>query len=150
MTLWPHGRSWQLTKYPCRRNLTSHTLRNGQNGYGGSRGSVKRWVYLKKGDEGQVNTLIYTMGDQADDILMSFGLSAGERKKYDTIKEKSHFVKKRNVIFEWIKFNQRKQDEGESMDTFITSLYSLAEYCQYRALHDDMIWDLIVVGLQDA
>ena len=52
------------------------------------------------------------MGDQADNILMSFALSVEEGKKYDTIKAKfkNHFVKKHNVIFEWAKFNQRKQE----------------------------------------
>ena len=29
-------------------------------------------------DEAQVNTLIYAMGDEADDILRSFGLSGGK------------------------------------------------------------------------
>ena len=32
------------------------------------------------------------------------------------------------------------------MDTFVTALYTLAEYCEYGALHDQMIRDRIVVG----
>ena len=55
-----------------------------------------------KSEDQQVNILIYTMGDKADDILTSFGLSEDDRKKYDTVRDKfnQHFVKKRNVIFE--------------------------------------------------
>ena len=55
-----------------------------------------------KGQESQVNTLIYTMGDKADDILSSFGLSDDDQKKYSVVKDKfySYFVKRRNVIFE--------------------------------------------------
>ena len=55
-----------------------------------------------KGEESQVNTLIYTMGDKADDILSSFGLSEENQKKYSVVREKfeNHFVKRRNVIFE--------------------------------------------------
>ena len=34
-----------------------------------------------KDDEAQVNTLIYSMGDEADDILRSFGLSGEDSKK---------------------------------------------------------------------
>ena len=47
------------------------------------------------------------MGDQTDDILMSFGLSADDQNKYSTVKDKfqNHFVKKRNIIFEQAKFN---------------------------------------------
>jgi len=60
----------------------------------------------KQSEEAQVNTLIYSMGNQADDILRSFRLSAEDSKKYATIKEEfeSHIVKKRNVIFERARF----------------------------------------------
>lgn len=47
-------------------------------------------------------------------------------------------------------FNQHRQEEGESTDSFITSLYCLAEHCAYGALHDEMIRDRIVVRLRDA
>ena len=105
-----------------------------------------------KGSEVQVNTLIYSMGDEADDILRSFGLTEEEKKNYDTVKEKfeSHFVKRRNIIFERAKFNMRKQEEKEPVDAFITDLYALAEHCSYGALHDEMIRDRLVVGLRDA
>ena len=106
----------------------------------------------EKPEEGQVNTLIYSMGDEADDILTSLGLSDEEKKKYDKVKEKleSHFVKRRNVIYERAKFNQRRQEEGESTDSFITALYCLVEHCEYGTLKQEMIRDRIVVGLRDA
>ena len=44
----------------------------------------------------------------------------------------------------------RKPEEGESVDSFITDLYALAEHCGYNALHDEMIRDWLVVGLPDA
>ena len=50
-----------------------------------------------------------------------------------------HFVQRRNVIFERAKFNQRRQEEGEPVDSFITALYALAEHCAYGALHDEVI-----------
>ena len=48
-----------------------------------------------KGQESQVNTLIYTMGDKADDILSSFRLSGDDQKKYSVVKNKfdNYFVK---------------------------------------------------------
>ena len=106
----------------------------------------------EKDEEVQVNTLIYAMGDDADDILRSFRLSAADSKKYDTVKAKfdAHFVKRRNVIYERAKFNLRRQGDGESVDSFITALYGLAEYCGYGNLHDDMIRDNIVVGIRDS
>ena len=105
-----------------------------------------------KSEENQVNTLIYSMGEEADDILYSFGLTEDERKSYTTVSTKfeAHFVKRRNPIYERAKFNMRRQEEGESVDSFITSLYRLAENCNYRELHNEMIRDQIVVGLRDA
>ena len=43
-----------------------------------------------------------------------------------------------------------RQEEGEPVYSFITSLYPLVEHCNYRNLHNEMIWDQIVVGLQDS
>ena len=92
------------------------------------------------------------MGDQADDILNSIKLSTTQLKQYHTVKTKfdEHFVVCRNVIFERAKFNQRRQEEGETVDTFITALHTLAEHCNFGTLTDEMIRDRIVVGLLDA
>ena len=74
-------------------------------------------------EEAQVNTLLYSMGDEADEILRSFRLSVEDAKVYDTVKAKfdGHFVKRRNVIYERAKFNLRRQEPGESVDSFVTS-----------------------------
>ena len=92
------------------------------------------------------------MGDAADDILASLELTEEEKKTYDTVvaKFQSHFVKKRNIMFERAKFNQRKQQEGESIDNFVTALYCLSKHCQYGGLQDEVIRDRIVVGLRDS
>ncbi|XP_055913692.1 uncharacterized protein LOC129947228 [Eupeodes corollae] len=104
-----------------------------------------------KTDEEQVNTFIYIMGSQAEDILLSFGLTDGDSKKFLLVMEKfdNYFVIRRNVIYERAMFNSRKQEEGEPVDTFITSLYALAEHCNFGALHDELIRDRIVVGVRD-
>ena len=103
-----------------------------------------------KNQQSQISTLVYSMGDKAEDLLRSFKLTEEQAKKYDTVKSKfeSHFVKTRNVIFERARFNNRKQ-EGESADDFITDLFSLAEHCSYGTLHDEMVRDRIVVGIHD-
>ena len=104
-----------------------------------------------KDDETQVNTLIYSMGDEADDILRSFSLSEEDRKKYLPVLEQfdTHFVQRRNVIYERARFNMRVQEEGEPVEKF-TSLYALAEHCNYGSLHNEMIRDRIVVGIRNA
>lgn len=106
----------------------------------------------EKDQVSQIHTLIYTMGDEAEDILSSFRLAEAEGKIYRTVFEKfeRHFVKRRNLIFEWVKFNQRRQEEGEPVDDFIMDLYRIAEHCSYGTLHDELIRDRIVVGLRSA
>ncbi|XP_052799445.1 uncharacterized protein LOC128231064 [Mya arenaria] len=91
------------------------------------------------------------MGPEAEEIMSSFNLSNENSKKFDTVVEKlnQHFIPKKNVIFERAKFNQRSQMAGESVDSFITELYHLAENCEFRDLHDSLIRDRIVVGIRD-
>ena len=82
--------------------------------------------------------MIYAMGDEADDILGSLKLTDEQKLEYGTVQEafQNHFIKRRNPIFERAKFKQRKQEEGESVDSFITALYGLEKHCDYGALHD--------------
>ena len=105
----------------------------------------------KKEPETQVNTFIYSMGEEAEDIFVSFELSADEAKQYDVVRNKfeNHFIPKRNVIFERAKFYMRSQNTDEPVDNFITDLYCLAEHCSFGTLKDEMIRDKIVVGIKD-
>ena len=48
-----------------------------------------------------------------------------------------------------MKFNMRIQQEGESVENFITALYTLSETCNYGGLTNEMIRDRIVVGIRD-
>ena len=61
-----------------------------------------------------MNTLVYAMGDEADDILTSLGLTDEQKKEYETVKDKfeAHFVKRRNTIFERAKSNQEETGGG--------------------------------------
>ncbi|KAF7646652.1 hypothetical protein LDENG_00184280 [Lucifuga dentata] len=107
-----------------------------------------------KGKDGeyQVNSLIYTMGDKADDILTSLQLSAEKQKVYEEVKTAfdGHFVGVHNVIYERAKFNKCCQEAGESAEHFIMAVHKLAENCKYGDLHEEMIRDQIVVGIRDA
>ena len=92
------------------------------------------------------------MGSEADDILSSFDLTEEDKNKWKPVTERfmRYFIPKRNVIFERAKFNQRKQEEGELVDSFVTAIYVLAENCNFGSLHDEMIRDRLVVGLRDS
>ena len=102
-------------------------------------------------DDRQVSTLLYCMGEEAEDILASTNIAEADRRKYSAvIKQYDDFFQvRKNVIFERARFNRRCQAVGESVEQFITSLYTLAENCDYGDLKDQMIRDRIVVGIRD-
>ena len=102
-------------------------------------------------EENQVNTLVYCMGDEAEEVLRGLMLTADERNKYTDVKAgfDTFFVPKKNVIYERAKFNLRLQLPGETVDSFITALYGLAEHCNYGLLQKELIRDRLVVGLRN-
>ena len=69
------------------------------------------------------------MGQDSEDVLGSFALSENEKGKYESVKQsfQSHFVRRKNPIYERARFNIRKQQAGESVDAFVTALHTLAE-----------------------
>ncbi|XP_037558060.1 uncharacterized protein K02A2.6-like [Dermacentor silvarum] len=91
------------------------------------------------------------MGKEAEDLLASLSLSDADLADYATVKRKfeGHFIPCTNVIFERAKFNRRKQEANESVESFITDLHNLADTCEYGSLKDDLIRDRLVVGLLD-
>lgn len=104
-----------------------------------------------KDDCKQISTLIYVMGEDAEEIFQSFKLDEVASKRYQDVRDsfERHFSGKKNIVFERAKFNMRSQREGESIDQFITSLFTLAETCEFKALNDELIRDRIVVGILD-
>ena len=102
---------------------------------------------------GRIPTSVLAGGEHylIDPITLVY-LTEAQRGKYDVVKEEleKHFLKRRNVIFKRAKFNRRVQGPDETCDSFITSLYCLAEHCLYGSLHDELIRDRIVVGIRNS
>ena len=94
-----------------------------------------------KSNQEQVGTFLYAKGDCADAIVKT--LSINEVKKALN----SYFAARRNVIVERARFNRRRQNPGEFVDTFIQDLYRFAENCEYGTLKDELIRDRIIVGV---
>ena len=98
----------------------------------------------------QVNVLIYSMGERAEDILETSSLSADDKLNYDKVVAffDQYFIGTRNVIYERTKFNTRFQGD-ESVDEFLCDLHTLASHCDYGVLKEELIRDRFVVGLRD-
>ena len=91
-------------------------------------------------EEEKINLLVYIMGEESEDILLQAAVTP---KSYAETLQcfENHFVPRRNIIFERYKFNSKVQKPGESVESFITSLHSLAESCDYGALKEELIRD---------
>ncbi|UYV72148.1 K02A2.6-like, partial [Cordylochernes scorpioides] len=106
----------------------------------------------KKEEADKIDLFVYLMGDRADDIFRTFKFEKEkEAKKIDSVLKAfdSHFCVRKNIIYERAKFNSRIQEDREPVDEFITSLYKLADSCEFEGLHEQLIRDRIVVGVRD-
>jgi hypothetical protein len=103
-----------------------------------------------KSETEQVSTLLYAMGEVADDILTTLKVdeSKASFKDVQTALDEYFGVRKNTIVCR-ARFNRRVQNPGESVDSFIQDLYRLAEECNYGAMKEELICDRIVVGVLD-
>ena len=103
-----------------------------------------------KTEHEQVGTLIYAMGECADDIITTLRINE-ETDSFTEVRTalNSYFAARRNTIVERARFDTRKQDPDEPIDTFIQDLYRIAEDCEYGTLKDHLIRDRKVVKVLD-
>ena len=102
-------------------------------------------------EDQQVSMLLYSLGEDAEEVLDSTNITDSERDSYETVLRQfdDFFKVRKNVIFERAKFNTRSQREGESVEEFITALYHLVETCDYGSMKEEMLQDRIVVEIPD-
>ena len=88
-------------------------------------------------EERQVSTLLYCMGEAAEDTLSSTNISSEDRKKYESVMAKfdTFFNVRKNVIFERARFNCRRQGPNESIEQFITRQMLTASWCEPEYMH---------------
>ena len=98
-------------------------------------------------EKDQINTLIYTLGEQVEDVALSRGIREDPHNNVLAAFD-GYFGLRRNTIVERAKFNRMRQGV-DSMDLFINRLYRQAKYCDYKDLREELIRDQLVVGVRD-
>ena len=98
-----------------------------------------------------VHIILYCLGADTEDILLTTNITTEHRKKYQKVLEKFDklFAVRRNVIFERARFNKSTDQQGESVEDYITVLRQLSGSCKCRNLKEEMIQDCFVVGIRD-
>ena len=99
-----------------------------------------------------VATFITCIGKAALEIHNGLPFT-GDEEKSDMNKVlelwEAHYIGKTNIIYERYKFNNRSQEQTESIDTYVNALRALAETCEFGTLKDHLIHHRIVCGVRD-
>ena len=100
----------------------------------------------------RVATFITCIGKEALEIHNGLPFRS-EEEKSDITKVlelwETHCIGKTNIIYKRYKFNNRSQEQTESIDTYVTALQALAETCKFGTLKDHLIRDRIVCGVRE-
>ena len=100
----------------------------------------------------RVATFITCIGKEALEVHNGLPFQSDEEKAdINKVLElwANHCIGKTNIIYERYKFNNRLQEQTETIDTYITTLRALAETCEFGTLKDDLIHDRIICGVRD-
>ncbi len=103
-------------------------------------------------DDKQVATLLTVIGDDALAEYNKFKWSkAGDEnkmavvmKKFDTFCQES-----KNTTYERYLFNTTVQEEGQTIEQYVTQLRTLAENCEYGDLEESLIMDRLILGMRN-
>ena len=109
---------------------------------------------VKKEAKTRVAILLHCAGPEAQDIHSNFVFSDtdGDRASdYNSVlkKFKEYCEPRKNEVFEWYKFWQRDQHEGETIDQWVNDLRILLGSCQYGDQKEKNLRDRIVFGVAD-
>ena len=99
-----------------------------------------------------VATFITCIGPEALEVYNGLPFENEEDKHImSTVLElmERHCIGQTNVIYKRYCFNNRKQESGESFDTYLTALRTLAKTCTFGPFTDELICDRIVCGICD-
>lgn len=105
----------------------------------------------QKTEKEKVDLLCYVMGEKSEEVLKQILPAMPDSTTLEQVKEEftKYFSPKKNQVFERYKFNSRIHKPEESIDSFVTALYTLAETCDYGTLRDELIRDRVVIGVRD-
>lgn len=106
----------------------------------------------KESSDMKASLLVNLIGSEGYDVYTTFKFIKDENKEcFDTLVRKfnAHFETKQNTTMARFKFFSRNQEEGESIDEYVTALKLLTQRCVFEHLEEGLVRDRIVCGVQD-
>ena len=112
----------------------------------------RRTIKVPTSDVDAVAILLNVAGEEAQDVYDNFTYTAEESKEdFDTVwkKFKEYCLPKKNTIYERYTFNNRRQEESETIERYVTVLKKLASTCEYGELKEELVRDRLVCGVKN-
>ena len=112
----------------------------------------------EKGDEVKIGIMLSYAGKEAREIYKTLPwTSEGDAHKFDKVLEafQNYCSLRKNIIYERYTFWSLRQEEGESIDAYLTRLKVKIDTCEYNkegwpaAVRQELIRDKFVFGLTD-
>ena len=102
-----------------------------------------------KTEREQCSAFLYIIGPAGRDIYNTFNVSDQDKNKISILFQKfeGYCKPKQNVTVERYRFNTRSQQEGESIDQYVTALKLMTRNCAFGTLEEELIRDRIVCGV---
>ncbi|XP_013196514.1 uncharacterized protein K02A2.6-like [Amyelois transitella] len=100
----------------------------------------------------QASLLINLIGSEGYDVYTTFKFEKEtDRENFDKLVSKfnEHFGTKQNTTMARFKFFTRNQENGESVDEYVTALKILSQHCEFEHLEEGLIRDRVVCGVTD-
>lgn len=98
------------------------------------------------------SVFLAVIGEDAFDTFEGFSFTDQEDQDDINVviaKFEAYCIGESNEIYETFIFNQRNQEEGESIDAYVTALRKLAKTCNFGDMEDRMLRDRLVIGVRD-
>ena len=108
--------------------------------------------YDSKADKVKSSLLLHCIGDTAREIYDTLTFDdEGDNMKLDKILEKfeAYLAPRKNITYSRYKFLTYRQEEGQSFSKYLTEMKKLSSDCELAALHNDLLRDMLVIGLTD-
>ncbi|XP_003729725.2 uncharacterized protein K02A2.6-like [Strongylocentrotus purpuratus] len=107
----------------------------------------------KQPDRYQTALLLHSVGQDCLRVYngMKFA-NAAESVKCSVILDKfdKHFLGESREFFERFKFNQRSQEDGESIEQYVTALRTMSKTCGFcDCMNDKLLVDRVLLGVRD-
>ena len=106
----------------------------------------------EKEDATRVATFLTVIGEEAVDVYNTFNWATeGDILKTARVLEKfdAFCNPRKNTIYERYVFFSRNQENGESIDHYVTVLKTMSDTCEFGELRESLIRDRVVFGIQD-